>query len=317
MLRTARAAVLGSAVAAGLALAAPAWADVESTDPIKLTLHDWTGQLISTEIMAKVLQSMGYNVEKVQADYLTQFPGLEAGDLHIAMEIWETTGKEAMDASVATGNTVDLGETGMQAKEEWWYPIYMKEQCPGLPDWQALKACAELFSTPETAPKGRYLAGPVTWGGNDEERVEALDMPFEVIRAGTDAALFAEIKSAYERKAPVLAWVYAPHWAPILYEGEWLEFPRYEAACYSDPAWGSNPDLAYDCGKPFGWIKKLGWKGGEEKWPGAYAAVRKFTIDNATIGKLIDEVDNKGRTIEEVVDEWMAANEAVWKPWTE
>src|SRR5690554_5187571 len=108
MLRIARAAVLAGAVAAGLALAAPVRADVESTDPIKLTLHDWTGQLITTEIMAKVLQSMGYNVEKVQADYLAQFAGLEAGDLHIAMEMWETTGKDALEASLATGNTVDL-----------------------------------------------------------------------------------------------------------------------------------------------------------------------------------------------------------------
>ena len=68
----------------------------------------------------------------MQADYIAQFAGLESGDLHVAMEMWETTGKEAMDASLATGKTVDLGETGMDAKEEWWYPLYMKERCPGI-----------------------------------------------------------------------------------------------------------------------------------------------------------------------------------------
>jgi ABC-type proline/glycine betaine transport system substrate-binding protein len=95
-------------------------------------------------------------------------------------------------------------------------PEYMKEKCPGLPNWEALKdeACAEAFSTAETAPKGRYLGGPVTWGGFDDERVEALDLPFEVIHAGTDAALFAELESAYQRKAPIMLWIYAPHWAP-------------------------------------------------------------------------------------------------------
>ena len=42
----------------------------------------------------------------------------------------------------------------------------MKEKCPGLPNWEALKepACAEAFSTAETAPKGRYLGGPVDMG---------------------------------------------------------------------------------------------------------------------------------------------------------
>lgn len=141
----------------------PATAEVESDDPIKLTLHDWTGQLITTNIMAAVLEEAGYNVELVQADYLAQFAGLETGDLHVAMEMWETTGRDAMDAAIATGNVVNLGETGMKAIEEWWYPSYMKEKCPGLPDWKALNDCAEQFSTAETAPKGRYLGGPVTW----------------------------------------------------------------------------------------------------------------------------------------------------------
>ena len=89
-----------------------------------------------------------------------------------AVEMWETTGKDALEASLATGKTVDLGETGMDAIEEWWYPLYMKEKCPGLHDWTALNDCAEAFSTPETNPKGRYLGGPVTWSGYDDERTE-------------------------------------------------------------------------------------------------------------------------------------------------
>lgn len=316
MLNSFKMAAVAGVVAAGMAAAAPV-AAVESNDPIKLTLHDWTGHLINTKIMGGILQRMGYNVEYVQADYLAQFAGLESGDLHIAMEMWETTGKDAMEKSLATGNTVDLGETGMFAKEEWWYPLYMKEQCPGLPDWKALNDCAEAFSTPETAPSGRYLGGPVTWGGYDEERVEALGLDFEVVHAGTDAALFAELKSAIERKAPFIGWIYAPHWAPILYEGEWVEFPEYADECYADPSWGENPDLAYDCGKPYGWIKKVGWAGAEAKWPQAIKAVRGFTIDNNTIGRLIDQVDNQGRNVDEVAEEWIDANEAVWKPWTE
>lgn len=313
-----RGSVVGIAAAA-LAFAAGAGAAQESTDPIRLTLHDWTGQNITTRLMGEVLEEAGYNVEYVQADYLAQFPGLESGDLHVAMEIWETTGREAMDAAVATGDVEVLGPTGMQAKEEWWYPVYMKEQCPGLPNWEALldPACAEAFSSPETAPNGRYLGGPVTWGGFDEERVEALDLPFEVIHAGTDAALFAELESAIQREAPILLWVYAPHWAVAKYEGEWVEFPTYTVECYEDPAWGINPDMAYDCGKPFGDIWKVAWAGLDEKWPGAAEAVRAFTIGNEDMGEMISAVDLEGRPIEEVVSEWMAANEGTWRPWIE
>ncbi len=217
MLRYKRAAMAAGALAAVFAFTAPtAAAQVpESKEPIILTIHDWTGQYITTHIMGRVLEESGYTVVYVQADYIAQFAGLESGDLHIAMEMWETTGKQAMDESLSTGKTVDLGETGMDAKEEWWYPLYMKEKCPGLPDWKALNDCAEAFSTPETHPKGRYLGGPVTCAGFDDERAEALGLDFEVVHAGTDAALFAELQSAYERKAPFLGWVYAPHWAPF------------------------------------------------------------------------------------------------------
>jgi len=298
-----------------LSLAGAAQAQVESSDPIRLTLHDWTGQLITTNIMARVLEEAGYNVELVQADYLAQFAGLKTGDLHVAMEMWETTGRDAMDEAIGTGTVVNLGPTGMEAIEEWWYPLYMKERCPGLPDWTALNDCAEEFATAETAPKGRYLGGPVTWGGFDPERVEALGLDYEVIHAGTDAALFAELESAYQRQAPILLWVYAPHWAPLKFEGEWVDFPEYAPECYEDPSWGINPDLAHDCGKPRGPIWKVGWAGLADKWPGAAAAIEAFTIDNDTMGALISEADLDGRAVEDVVEDWLWDHEEVWQAW--
>ncbi len=306
------------ALAVGLVLApVGAAADVESTDPIKLTLHDWTGQFITTKIMGEVLKKAGYNIEYVQADYIAQFAGLKTGDLHVAMEIWETTGRDAMDEATATGTVENLGETGMQAIEEWWYPSYMAEKCPGLPNWEALldETCAEAFSTAETAPNGRYLGGPVTWGGYDDERAEALNLPFEVVHAGTDAALFAELESAYQRQAPIMLWVYAPHWAPVKYDGEWVEFPAYTAECYGDPAWGTNSDAAYDCGKPRGPIWKVASTVVKEKWPGAHAAIKAFNITNDEMGDMVADVDLNGREVDEVVAEWISNNEARWSTW--
>ncbi|SHH16691.1 ABC transporter substrate-binding protein [Cognatishimia maritima] len=295
--------------------AAGAMAEVESLDPIKLTTHDWTGQIITTTIMGEVLKKAGYNVEYVQADYIAQFAGLKTGDLHVAMEIWETTGREAMDEAFGTGKVVNMGPTGMKAIEEWWYPSYMEKLCPGLPDWQALNDCAAEFATPETAPMGRYLGGPVTWGGFDDERVEALSMDFEVVHAGTDAALFAELESAYQREAPIVLWIYSPHWATAKYDGKFVEFPPYSDECYNDPSVGVNPDSAYDCGKPTGPIWKVAWSGIADKWPGAASAINAFDIDNDTMGALVGKVDLDGESISSVVSEWMSANEATWSSW--
>ncbi|MGH1575835.1 ABC transporter substrate-binding protein [Planktotalea sp.] len=296
-------------------LAATSAVAQESSDPIKLTLHDWSGQLVTTTLMGEVLKEAGYNVEYVQADYIAQFAGLKTGDLHVAMEIWETTGREAMDEAIATGNVVSLGETGMMAIEEWWYPAYMEERCPGLPNWEALKECADAFATPETAPLGRYLGGPVTWGGFDEERVEALGLDFEVIHAGTDAALFAELEAAYQREDPIMLWIYSPHWAPAKYEGSFVEFPKYSAECYNDASTGLNPNAAYDCGKPTGPIWKVSWAGLVDKWPNAAKTIENFNVSNAEMGAMVADVDLNGQTVDATVAAWMAANTDTWSSW--
>jgi glycine betaine/proline transport system substrate-binding protein len=298
----------------GAALASPP----ESNDPIKMMESSWSSITLQGHIAGMILQKLGYTVNYVPADDSARYPAFENGDLTFSMETWMTTQKQALETEVAAGKILDMGSLTAPSKEEWWYPSYMKEKCPGLPDWHALleAKCAEAFSAPETAPKGRYLSGPADWGGHDEERVEALELPFEVVHAGSEASMFAELQSAYERKAPIMVWVYSPHWAPAKFQGEWVQFPEYEDACYSDPKWGTNPEKAFDCGKPHGWIKKMAWPGGEQKWPCAYQVIRAYDMDADTLDKLVIEVDLDGKKIDDVAKAWVDANEAKWKTWT-
>jgi glycine betaine/proline transport system substrate-binding protein len=284
----------------------------ESNDPIKIALFDWTSVNINAKILGGILKKLGYNVEFPTGDYLSSLTtGLTNGDLSVGMEFWDTTAKEAMTASDATGQTENLGKLGPKAKEEWWYPLYMKEKCPGLPDWHALldPKCAAAFSTPETAPNGRYLGGPVTWEGFDDERAKALKLPITVVHAGTDGAMWAELDSAYQRKAPILMWIYSPHWAPTKYKGEWVQFPEFYPTCYSDKK--------YDCGKPHGEIWKYSWKGMKDKWPVAYAVAKKYTIETDEINAMSGDVDLGGKSIDDVAADWIEKHKDIWSKWTE
>lgn len=318
VIRNLTAAALVSAAVVAVPMAASAGVP-ESTDPIKITLMDWTSVNVNAKILGDILEKLGYNVEYPTGDYLSSLTtGLTTGDLTIGMEYWDTTAKEAMKKSDATGKTENLGKLGPKAKEEWWFPEYMKAKCPGLPDWHALlkPACAKAFSTPETYPKGRYLGGPVTWEGFDDERVKALKLPFVVVHAGTDAAMFAELESAEQRKAPIMLWIYSPHWAPAKYKGEWVKFPEYTPACYNDPKWGVNPKMKYDCGKPHGWIWKYAWKGMKTKWPEAYKVAKNYTISAKELGDLAGQVDLKGKSIDDVAKNWVETHKSTWEAWT-
>lgn len=303
------------AVTTAFALPVSAQSVPESDETIKIMTADWTSIGLQGEIMSLILQTVGYNTELVVADDSGRYPGFENGDLHIAMETWQTTQLQNLEKSVATGNVLDMGETGLQGVEDWWYPMYMKDRCPGLPDWEALKECAEVFATADTAPKGRYVGGPVSWGDHDERMIAALDLPFDVIHPGTDAAMFAELKSAYDREAPIVLWVWQPHWVTSVYDGEYVQFPQFEAGCFDDPAWGPNTEATYDCGKPYGWIKKMAWAGGEEVWPCAYEIVRNYQMTNETLSALLVEVDLNGRDVTEVATEWLQNNRDTWEGW--
>lgn len=308
--------LMGATAALGLMVSSAA-AEAESSDPIKLAFSDWTTTQVQTEIASRLLQKMGYNTEMVPSDYLAQIGGVESGDIDFAMEIWFTTAGPQFAAAVSGGKAVDVGDTGLQAKEEWWFPSYMKETCPGLPDWKALNDCAKLFATAETGEKGRYLSGPQSWGGYDKERVEALGLNWEVVYPGNDATLNAEIKSAYERKAPIMAWVYSPNWTTNVYQGEWVQFPAYTDECYNDPKWGINPDKTHDCGKPEGPIRKLGNAEAAKKFVKGFGMLSKYSLPIDVVNGFAKEVDVEGKSVQDVAQAWVDANEATWKPWTE
>ncbi|MCC6942301.1 MAG: hypothetical protein IT551_11925, partial [Novosphingobium sp.] len=159
------------AVAGAVMLASPGWADVpESTDPIHLSIHDHVGSHFMSTLAKRLLEKAGYNVELVMIGETEVLLADQTGDISFQIETWTSTHPE-LQPMIDEGKLTLVGETGLVGKDRWWYPLYVKELCPGLPDWHALKDCAEVFATPETGDKGRFLGYPDNWGGWDEERI--------------------------------------------------------------------------------------------------------------------------------------------------
>ena len=299
------------------ALALPARAAApESSDPIKIVLNNWTSQVVLANVTGELLKKLGYNVELVPSDNQLQFSGMANGDLHLQIEVWEGTHKTNFEKFVGTGDLLDAGTHDAITREEWWYPHYMEERCPGLPDWQALHACASEFSTPETAPKGRYLGGPIDWGKHHNERVQSLAMDFVVVNAGQASTLWAELDAAYRREEPIVLFNWTPNWVEAKYKGRFIDFPDYAPECLSDPSWGSNPDMPYDCGAPKkGWLKKAAWSGIQDKYPVAWQLLQNVNFTNPQIAEAAALVDVDELSAEDAAAKWLEANQSVWQPW--
>jgi len=297
-----------------LAAFSPAYAD--SADPIKIVENNWTSQLVLSRITGALLEKAGYNVEYKPADNQLQFVAIGNGDMHVQVEVWEGTHRTSFQRQLDAGRMIDAGSHDAVTREDWWYPSYMEKTCPGLPDYEALNKCAEAFATPETAPKGRYLGGPIDWEKPDPERIEALGLDFEVVNAGQASTLWAELDAAYRREEPIVLFNWTPNWVEARYDGKFIEFPEYDAKCETDPSWGSNPERTHDCGNPrAGWLKKGVWSGMEEEWPGAYEIIRNVNFTNEHIAQAAAMVDVDGMKPEEAAEQWIEENENVWSAW--
>ena len=245
---------------------------------------------------------------------MNMYQAMADGELHAALEIWSSNVSEDYAKKVEAGTVTEIGDLGLDAKEGIAYPAHVEELCPGLPAWEALKECAGQFATAETLPMGRLVDYPADWGTPGADRMTGFDLPFKAVPAGSEGALITELRASTEKKSPLLITFWQPHWAMSAYDVKFVDVPDGEAACFEDPAWGPNPNAVNDCGFAPTRIFKATWSGFDEKWPAAAEILANYTLDVADQQPLMGKVDVDGMSVEEAVAEWMAANEATWKP---
>ncbi len=307
--------VLTATAVATTLLSAPVFAQAESDEPIIIVQNNWTSQLVLSNVIGQMLESKGYTVEYTPSDSQLQFSAITNGDMHFQIESWEGSMKTAFEKAVADG-MVDAGTHDAVTREEWWIPNYVLEVCPEAGNWEGLNACAEIFATAETAPKGRFVGPPADWGKNYAARIEALQMDFVAINVGQAATLWAELQSAYDRKEPIVLFNWTPNFIESKFEGRFVDFPEPEAACFDDAAWGPNPNATGDCGAPSSaWLKKAMWEGMDDEWPAAAAMLRKVNFSNAQIARAALLVDVEGMTPEAAATKWIEENQDLVNTW--
>jgi glycine betaine/proline transport system substrate-binding protein len=306
---------------AGLALAAAgaaAAADMGAVDtPIRLAINEWTGQHVTTHIAGEILERAGYQIEYVTAGYFNMYGAMGEGEIHAALEVWTSNVSDQFGQEQAAGRVVDVSDLGLDAKEGFAYPAHVEDLCPGLPDWEALKACAMTFATAETIPQGRLVDYPADWGTPGADRVAGLELPYKAVPAGSEGALIAELRASTEKQSPLLIVFWQPHWAMSAYDVKFVALPEGTDACYEDASWGVNPNATADCDFIPTRIFKAAWSGFAETWPAAYEIIDAYRLTTEAQQPLMGAVDVDGRSVEEVAAEWVDANEAIWRPWVD
>lgn len=282
--------------------------------PIRIITNNWTSQIVLANVTGEMFRTMGYPIEYLSVSTAEQWGALAHGVAHVQVEVWEGTMSDMFNRMVTEGGIVDVGTHRATTREEWWYPQYVEKLCPGLPDWKALKSCAQIFSTPDSGSKGVYYAGP--WEKPDEARIRALGLNFKVHVLSKGDDLWVQLKQAYDQKKPIVLFNWTPNWVESRYAGDFVEFPTYSPECETNPNWGVSKRYLFDCGNPKGgWLKKAAWSGMEKTRGCAFQALQNINFDNNQIASAAALVDVDKLDYEAAAQHWLKQNELLWRSW--
>ncbi len=308
-------AALGVVVALVLAACGGPAATTEAPKPvIKLAENNWTASRININV-AKILleEQMGYKVELVTIDENAQWPALASGDLSASLEVWPSGHAENVKQYIDEQKVVEnAGELGSIGKIGWYIPTYMLTDHPELATWEGFKdpANAALFATAETGDKGQFLGGDPSWVQYDDQIIKNLGLNLEVVWAGSEEAILAQLDAAYSRQEPVLFYFYKPHSAFAKYDLTNVTLPPNTPECYVKAEAGG-----VDCDYPTDTLFKIVSVKMDTEAPDVVQFLKNFNYSTEDQISMIAAVDAEGKTPEEAARAWIQANEAKWKAW--
>ena len=145
--------------------------------PIKIPLHNWNTQLVIAHVVGGIFeQELRETVKYEPAKPGTVPVAMGEGDITLALAVWDVH-KEGFDKDLENDKIIDAGDHKASEHEGIGVPTWVldKNICPGLPNWEALKDCAHLFSE-EAGGKGVIYDGPEEWGHQYKEGLEKLGL---------------------------------------------------------------------------------------------------------------------------------------------
>ncbi|EPD69491.1 hypothetical protein HMPREF1211_00037 [Streptomyces sp. HGB0020] len=291
---------------------------------VQVILHDNSSSSVQAQLYAAVLRAFGGNVKIATVnDYPSTFAILSKAKNQVDPEMWTGSAPDLVKKYIKDDKTVDMFEVSdvdKTAAEGWYVPTYVikgdpargiKPSCPGLPDWRALNKCVDVFKTPDSGGKGRYLSGAKSWepAYGDNERIKNLKLNYKVAFAGSEAALQAEWTRAEEQGKPILALMWSPHYLTSKYSLTKIKFPPYTPDC-----WGPGKSYACDWG-PLN-IDKLTSRNFRGDYPAAAQVLDNYNLDGKQLGEMMTQMVDSGKTADQVVADWMKKNPSVWQAWS-
>ncbi|WP_288296687.1 ABC transporter substrate-binding protein [uncultured Pyramidobacter sp.] len=224
-------------VSAGCSAAGGAATGKEKT---ALTFADvgWDSIKLNNALAGLVAEKVfGYTWQETPGSTPISHEALLKGEIDVHMEEW-TGNIPSYAPDLRAGRFVELGVNFDDNRQGFYIPRYVADRYPDLKTVKDLARHAELFPDPEDASRGIVYGGIVGWEiteiMNRKIAAYGLDEHYNYFVSGSDAVLSAAMVSAWDRKAPIVAYYWEPTWLLGKYDFILLEDEPYDAARFQE-----------------------------------------------------------------------------------
>ena len=209
---------------------------------------NWTSAQVQNRIAQFIVEyGYGYPTDVIFGGTLPNFVGLQAGDIHVTLEIWLPNQSIGWEKAVENGDVVSVGTSLVgDWQSTFVIPKYIADAHPDLMTPQDLMKpeYQELFATADSRGKARLVACVPTWSCSlvNTQQIDTYGLAdhLHVITPGDQSAMFAEVYAAFAKEEPWLGYMWATG-DPALK----LDLVRLEEEPYTKECWDTDKGCAF------------------------------------------------------------------------
>ncbi len=289
--------------------------------------QSWDSIQFHHRVMAYLLEH-GYGMKPAYnfSESMPSLLGLERGDNHIILEIWTEARQEWWDKARSSGKVRDFGKVFPDAPSGLYIPTYLTKGDPerGIeplaPDLVSifdLPKYQHLFKDPEDPSKGRVYNAVSGWKANERHEIKfkgymvdgkPLIAYFNLFDPGSQTALSAAIKGAYQKRQPIVAYYWEP--TPLLGELDMtlLKEPDYDEKIFRETQLCQSPAFSVEKAANTAWLKKH---------PQVEPLLEKYFMSLEKTNEVLAWMQAHGNNPDKAAIWFLKTNPDLWQAWME
>ncbi|MFJ8849767.1 ABC transporter substrate-binding protein [Streptomyces sp. NPDC102437] len=284
------------------------YADAHGAKTVTLSVQSWVGAQANAAVARYLLEhELGYRVDTVQIDEVPAWDALSQGRVDAILEDWGHPEQEQRyvedKKTIAPG-----GELGVSGHIGWFVPKYFADTNPDVTDWKNLNKYADRLRTAESGGKGQLLDGSPSYVTNDRALVKNLDLDYQVVFSGSEAAQITQIKQFAKEKKPFLTYWYKPQWLFEQVPMTEVKLPAYEEGCDAEPE-------KVACAYPHTPLRKFLNARFADAGGRAAEFLKNFRWTTRAQNEVALLIADRKLAPEQAAERWVKKNESTWRAW--